>query len=67
MQKYERKDHDLDEIKRTIFSLKTQLEYAKRIEVVRSQLKENEDICEKIESKVVSLTKKTRNFKCSIA
>jgi hypothetical protein len=63
--KYENKNHDLDEIEEMIIILKTQLEEAKRIEeVVRIQLKENEDNCEKLEAKIVSLRKeleKTNN------
>jgi hypothetical protein len=58
LQKHEKKDHDLEETKKTIIILKTQLEEAKRIEeVVRSQLKEKEENCEKLEAEIVSLRK----------
>ena len=56
LHKYERKDHDLDEIEKAIVILNTKLQKAERIEeVVRSQLKEKEEICEKLEFEVVSL------------
>jgi hypothetical protein len=55
LQKHEKKDHDIEETKKTIIILKTQLEEAKSIkEVVRSQLKEKEENCEKIEAAIVS-------------
>jgi hypothetical protein len=58
LQKYEKKDHDLDETKKTVIILKTQLEEEKMIEeVVRNQLKENEENCEKLEGEIVSLRK----------
>jgi hypothetical protein len=44
LQKYE-EDHDLKETEKTLVILKTQLEEAKRIKVVRSQLKEKEENC----------------------
>jgi hypothetical protein len=48
----------LEEIKNTIMNLKVQLEEARRIEeVVRIQLKEKEENCEKLESEIVSLRK----------
>jgi hypothetical protein len=56
LQKHEKKDHDLEEIEKTIIILKTQLEEEKRIEeVMRSQLKEKEENCEKLEAEIVSL------------
>jgi hypothetical protein len=56
MNKYKEEDHDLEEIKKTIIILKTQLEEAKGIEkVVRSLLKENEENCKKLEAVIISL------------
>jgi capsule polysaccharide export protein KpsE/RkpR len=44
--------------KKIVIILKTQLEEEKRIEeVVRSQLKEKEENCEKLEAEIVSLRK----------
>jgi len=58
LQKYEEDDRDLEETKKTIIIMKTQLEEAKKIEkVVRSQLKENEENCKKLEDEIVSLRK----------
>jgi hypothetical protein len=58
LQKYEKKDHDLDETEKIVITLKTQLEEAKRIEeVVRSQLKEKKENCKKPEAEVISLKK----------
>jgi capsule polysaccharide export protein KpsE/RkpR len=58
LQKHEKKDHDLEETKKIIIILKTQLEEEKMIEeVVRSQLKEKEENCEKLEAEIVSLRK----------
>jgi hypothetical protein len=57
LQKNEKKDHDLDEIEKIVIILKTQLGESKRIEeVVRIQLKENEENCEKLEVEIVSLS-----------
>jgi hypothetical protein len=64
--KYEENDQDskvktsqiFEETKKTIISLKIQLEEAKRTEeVVKSQLKEKEEICEKLEHEIVLLQK----------
>jgi hypothetical protein len=58
LQKHEKKDRDLEVIEKTIIILNTKLEEAKRIEeVVRSQLKQKEGNCEKLEVKIVSLRK----------
>ena len=66
MQEYEEEDHDSkvkisqspEEIEKTIIGLKIQLEEAKGTkEVVRSQLKGKEEICEKLEYEIVSLWK----------
>jgi hypothetical protein len=58
LQKYEEEDHDLEETEKTIIILKTQLEEEKRIEeVVRSQLKEKEENCKKLEAEIISLRK----------
>ena len=62
MHKYEKNYHDLDEKKKQIVSLNTQLEEEKMTEkVVRSQLKEKEEICEMLEYEVVSLGKELGN------
>ena len=48
----------LEEIEKIIISLKIQLEEAKRKEkVVRIQLKENDEICDKLESEIILLRK----------
>jgi hypothetical protein len=58
LQKYEEEEHDIEETKKKIIILKIQLEEAKRIEeVARSQLKENEENCEKLKAEIVSLRK----------
>jgi hypothetical protein len=58
LKKYEEEDHDIEETKKTIIILKTQLEELKRIEkVVRSQLKEKEENYNKLEVEIVSLRK----------
>jgi hypothetical protein len=58
LQKHEKKDRDLEETKKTIIISKIQLEKEKRIEeVVRNQLKEKEENCEKLEDEIVSLIK----------
>jgi hypothetical protein len=59
LKKHEKKDNDLEETKKTIIILKNQPQEVKRIEeVVRIQLKEKEDICEKLEAGIFSLRKK---------
>jgi hypothetical protein len=56
LNKHEKKDRDIEEIKKTIIILKTQLEEEKRVEeVVRSQLKEKKKNCENLEVEIVSL------------
>jgi hypothetical protein len=56
LQKYKKNDHDFDKTKKLVIILKTQLEEVKRIEeVVRTQLKEKEENCEKLEAKIVFL------------
>jgi hypothetical protein len=58
LQKHEKKDHDMEETNKTIIILKTQLEEEKRVEeVVRRQLKENEENCERLEVEIVSSRK----------
>jgi hypothetical protein len=58
LHKHEKKDRDLEEREKTIITLKTQLEEAKRIEeVARIQLKENEENCKKLEVEIISLRK----------
>jgi chromosome segregation ATPase len=57
LQKYEKKDLDLDEIEKTIIILNIQVEEEKMIEVVRIELKEKEENCEKLEDKIISLRK----------
>jgi hypothetical protein len=58
LQEYENKDRDLNETQKTIIILKTQLEEATMIdEVVRIQLKEKKENCEKPEDGIISLRK----------
>jgi hypothetical protein len=50
--------HDIEETKKKVIILKTQLEEEKRIEkVVRIQLKEKEENCKKLEAEIISLIK----------
>jgi hypothetical protein len=56
LNKYENKDHDLNETQKIVTILKTELEEEKRIEeVVKSQLKEKEENCKKLEVEIISL------------
>jgi hypothetical protein len=63
LKKYKEKKYDVEEIEKTIITLKVQIEVGKKIEkLLKGQLKEKEHICNSIESKIVYLR---RELECS--
>jgi hypothetical protein len=67
LQKYKEKEYDVEEIEKTIITLKVQIEEGKKIEeVLKSQLKERENICNSLESEIVYLRRELERSSTNI-